>query len=139
MKRSPISHPVAQTVPGVGTSLVLPTSSGTNQNLRALQESKTQVIRRERKILLELACDWFPLLLFWNYLQNICRIICEYQQLYLFFNRHSIYPQICSSQNVLTGRDKHIHESRAARICPYCQQTIYYMLTGSQLLKHIPL
>lgn len=63
-------RPVAQAVAGVGPSLVPPTSSGTNQNLRALRESKAQVIRRRRKILLELGCDCFPLLLFWNYLKE---------------------------------------------------------------------
>lgn len=136
VKRSPVSHPLAQTVLCIGTSLALPTSSGTDQHLTALQESKTQVTRGQRKVLPESAFDQFPLLLFWNSLKD------DYHQCVggadFFFHRHSFDPQICSSRNVLTGRYKRVIRPGQLECAPTAQKTINYMLTGSQLFNHIP-
>lgn len=96
VRRRPVSQPLAQTALFIGSSLLLPTSLGTNQHPRALQECQTLVTQGQRKVLPEFACDRFPSLLFWNYPKDQFSSVLE-EQTFFFFHRYSINPQIHSS------------------------------------------
>lgn len=135
VKRRPVSQPLAQTALFIGSSLLLPTSLGTNQHPRALQECQTLVTQGQRKVLPEFACDRFPSLLFWNYPKDQFSSVLEEQTFFFSIDIVStlrfVHPKMSSQEDI----NMFIRPGQLK--C--AQKTINYRLTGSQLFNHIPL